>query len=57
MNSTCTECGGTLTLPEDVLVGEIVSCPDCGNEFEVKEKKEAEVTLVPAPKVEEDWGE
>jgi alpha-aminoadipate carrier protein LysW len=57
MNLSCTECGGRVPIPEDVLQGEIVSCPDCGSEFEVKSKDGAEVRLVPAPKVEEDWGE
>jgi alpha-aminoadipate carrier protein LysW len=43
-------------IPDDVLRGEIVSCPDCGTEFEVK-KTGFTVQLAAAPKIEEDWGE
>ena len=51
----CPECGAEISLPDDVVEGEIVECPDCGVELEV-------VTLSPlvlelAPEEEEDWGE
>ena len=36
-------------------VGEIVSCPDCGAELEVKETRPLALALAPA--AEEDWGE
>ena len=35
MKMECKDCGGELNILEDVVVGEIVSCPDCGAEFEV----------------------
>jgi len=57
MKATCNECGGVVPLMDDVLTGEIISCPDCGAEFEVKGIKGTEVSIAPAPKVEEDWGE
>jgi alpha-aminoadipate carrier protein LysW len=38
-------------------VGEIVSCKDCGVEYEVNEIKNGTATLKPADTVEEDWGE
>jgi alpha-aminoadipate carrier protein LysW len=52
---TCIECGATLSLPSDVMMGEILPCADCGVELEV-------VTLAPfavelAPQEMEDWGE
>lgn len=56
MKTACLECGGAVLIPDDVMQGEIVSCPDCGAEFEVKIGSGV-ATLAPAPKIEEDWGE
>ena len=52
--SACIECGADLEL-EDVVVGEIVQCPDCGVELEVLNLTPVELGLAPAE--EEDWGE
>ena len=51
----CPECGAVVTLPEDVMQGEIVSCDECGVEWEIVQGEPWE--LVRAPDVEEDWGE
>lgn len=51
----CPECGAAVTLPADVMEGEILSCGDCGVEWEVV--KGEPFQLVRAPEVEEDWGE
>jgi len=50
----CPECGAqiALTNPEK---GEIIVCPDCGLELEVRSV--SPITLEPAPQEEEDWGE
>ncbi|MBA3945525.1 MAG: NAD-dependent isocitrate dehydrogenase [Herpetosiphonaceae bacterium] len=52
---TCPECEATLTLPADLIEGEIVPCPDCGAELEVTSTSPVQLQL--APMVEEDWGE
>jgi alpha-aminoadipate carrier protein LysW len=44
-----------LDLADDLEVGEIVVCPDCGVELEVMSLDP--VALEVAPEVEEDWGE
>jgi alpha-aminoadipate carrier protein LysW len=44
-----------LDLGPDIVVAEIVVCPDCGVELEVMSIDPIEVDL--APEVEEDWGE
>lgn len=51
----CVECGGLIALPPDVMLGEIVSCADCGAELEVVSTSPLE--LAPAPMEMEDWGE
>ena len=38
-------------------MGEIVSCKECGAEYEVADFSNGTVTLKPAEQVEEDWGE
>ena len=50
----CVECGAGLALATP-MVGEIVDCPDCGLELEVRGLDP--VRVEPAPQVEEDWGE
>ncbi len=53
--TSCTECGGAVSVPEDAMQGEIVPCGDCGAEMEVVEL--VPVALGPAPEIQEDWGE
>lgn len=57
MDASCDECGGTIKIPKDVVVGEIVSCPDCGLEYEIAKISDEKVELKPAETVGEDWGE
>jgi alpha-aminoadipate carrier protein LysW len=51
----CPECAADVSLPDDVMEGEIVQCPDCGVELEVVNLDP--FTLELAPEEEEDWGE
>ena len=57
MEQKCHECDATMKILDDVVVGEIISCPDCGNEFEVSKIDSNNVTLSPAESVGEYWGE
>jgi len=57
LNTSCKECGAELTIPNDAIVGEIVSCKDCSSEYEVAEISSGNVLLKPAEQVGEDWGE
>jgi alpha-aminoadipate/glutamate carrier protein LysW len=49
----CIECGGAITLPPNSAIGEIFSCPDCGEEFEL----DLHLRLKPVESVAEDWGQ
>ncbi|MGC8948111.1 MAG: alpha-aminoadipate/glutamate carrier protein LysW/ArgW [Thermoprotei archaeon] len=53
----CQECGGTITIPDDAIVGEIVSCPDCGIDYEVSQINNGSIQLKIAEDIGEDWGE
>jgi len=57
MNKECQECGAEIKIPADSLVGEIVTCPDCGSDFEIANKTQNGVDLKPAESVGEDWGQ
>jgi len=57
MKTKCKECEGDISIADDVVIGEIISCPDCGTDFEVFEVKEKTVSLKQAETVGEDWGE
>ena len=50
------ECDAKITIPDDAVEGEIVTCAECGASFElVKDSNGFE--LKPAQTVGEDWGQ
>ena len=53
----CVVCDAELTVPEDAVVGEILSCPQCGAELEVKQIGEDTVEIQELMIEGEDWGE
>ncbi|HID18026.1 TPA: lysine biosynthesis protein LysW [Candidatus Bathyarchaeota archaeon] len=53
----CLECGAEIEVLDDVIVGEIVSCPDCGLELEVTGIEEGNVKVKTLQVSGEDWGE
>jgi len=58
MKVECQDCGAEISVPEDAVVGEILTCPDCGGDFEIASKASGEkVQLKPAETVGEDWGQ
>jgi len=57
MKCKCSECDGEINLPKDAVNGEIVTCPDCGLEFELAIDEHGKCTLKVAEVVGEDWGE
>ncbi len=58
MKIECKECGGDISIPDDAIAGEIVTCPDCGENFEIESSTaNGKFELKPAETVGEDWGE
>lgn len=57
MKTACEVCSGEIEVPNDAIKGEIVTCPDCGTEYEVIEIKNGTVSLKSAEEIGEDWGE
>ena len=53
----CPECLADLDIPDDVMIGEIFSCPDCGLELEVESISEDTIELQKLAIEKEDWGE
>ena len=53
----CPECDASLAVPDDADAGEIISCPDCGADYELAAADGGGLDLKPAEKVGEDWGE
>ncbi|MEM1530530.1 MAG: alpha-aminoadipate/glutamate carrier protein LysW/ArgW [Candidatus Bathyarchaeia archaeon] len=53
----CPECDAEIEVPDDAISGEIVSCPDCGLDLEVKFDESGMVSLKVAEIEGEDWGE
>ena len=54
VQAACTECDARIAA-NVALPGEILDCPDCGAELEVRATNPVRVEV--APEVEEDWGE
>ena len=54
VNTECSECSGRIQASV-ALPGEILDCPDCGAELEVRSVHPLVLAL--APQTEEDWGE
>ena len=50
------ECDAKISIPDDAVEGEIVTCPDCGASFELSKASEG-FELKPAQTVGEDWGQ
>ena len=55
IKAKCLECQPEIILNEDLMVGEVVTCPECSSDFEVLKVKP--LKLGPAPEVQEDWGQ
>jgi len=53
----CPECDAEIEIFDDVISGEIVSCPDCGMDYEVVIEENGSMKLLPAEVEGEDWGE
>jgi alpha-aminoadipate/glutamate carrier protein LysW len=57
MKKDCKDCGAELTIPQDSMVGEIITCPDCGTDFEIVSKNQDNVEMKEPESVGEDWGQ
>ena len=57
MEVECEMCGGNIAVPEDVIQGEILACPDCGLDFEIQSLTSGHISLRAAEAIKEDWGE
>jgi alpha-aminoadipate carrier protein LysW len=57
LNKECKDCGAEIKVPNDSVVGEIVTCPDCGADFEISSKEGEKIELKSAESVGEDWGQ
>lgn len=52
----CVDCDAQVAVPDDAVNGEIVSCPDCGLDFEVVAGPRGQ-SIKPLVIEKEDWGE
>lgn len=53
----CPVCGADVPVPTDVILYELLVCPECGSELEVWAVPPDKIVLKLAPETEEDWGE
>lgn len=53
----CPTCFFEFELEDDVIAGEVVTCPDCSADLEVVSVSSDAVQVEPAGASEEDWGE
>ena len=57
VKTKCPDCDADLNVPTDTATGEILSCPGCGLELEVKQVHGECVDLQELTLEGEDWGE
>ena len=57
MKAKCPDCDADVDVPQDTTKGEILSCPCCGLELEVKQVNAGCVDLQELTLEGEDWGE
>jgi alpha-aminoadipate carrier protein LysW len=57
MKADCKDCGAEITISQDSMVGEIITCPDCGTDFEIISKNQDNIEIKEAESVGEDWGQ
>ena len=53
----CPDCEASIEVSDDAMAGEILSCPDCGLDLEVKAIESKNVELQKLAIEKEDWGE
>ena len=53
---TCFSCNFVIKR-DDLTVGELIECDDCGSMLEVTVASESDLTFEEAPEIAEDWGE
>ena len=53
----CPEGDAVLSIPDDAAVGEIVSCGDCGADYEISKKYGSAIEIKEAETVGEDCGQ
>lgn len=57
MKTLCVDCTSEIPIPQDSIVGEIITCADCGADFEIVSKTGDTVEIKPGESVGEDWGQ
>lgn len=55
IKAKCIECQANIDFSADVKSGEVITCPDCTTDLEVKQVKPLKLGIAPA--VQEDWGQ
>ena len=53
--SQCPVCDADISVGDDLVVGELLECDDCGSELEIVSVNPLEIKE--APEAEEDWGQ
>ena len=53
--SQCPVCDADVTLGDDLVVGELLECDECGSELEIVSTDPLKIQE--APEAEEDWGQ
>jgi alpha-aminoadipate carrier protein LysW len=53
----CPDCEANIAVADDAMLGEILSCPDCGLDLEIRAVESQKVELQKLAIEKEDWGE
>ena len=57
MSITCVYLGASVSIPDDVISGEIIGCPECGLDYVVVDDGSGSLSIQELMIEGEDWGE
>lgn len=57
ITESCIECGASIKVTDDMTIGEIVSCPDCGKDYVIEKDELGSKVLLELNLEGQDFGE
>lgn len=57
VRESCIECGGEIRILDENLIGEILSCPECGKDYVIEKNKNGGKIIIELDLEGQDFGE
>ena len=57
IKESCIECGSIIKITDDMIIGEIVNCPECGKDYVIEKDESGKKVLLELNLEGQDFGE